>query len=144
MAITAAVTVSPSSVQVNRPVTVTVTVSNSGGANVTVTNLVPSAVTTGDTAHQTAGVNWGAAPLGTGLNVTVTAGGTLAIPIGMVPFIGTTGVIGGGSGTLTLGAQVQTSDGSNVAATTTTLTVTSLQSTYAAAQQTSAQPVAYG
>lgn len=144
MAITAAVTVNPSTVQERIPVTVTVTVTNTGATAVTVTNVQMSAVKTGDVAHQTFPGNFGAPAIGTGLNVTVAgSSGTLAIPVGFVAFVGTTGPIGGGSGTVTLGALVTTSDGSVTTASTTTLTVNSLASTYAAVEQTSAQPVAY-
>lgn len=144
MAITASIVMSPATLAFNQNGTLQLTVSNSGGASVNVTGVVPTAVTTGGTQQQTTGVNFGSPPTGTGLNVVVPAGGTLVMSIGLTAFVGTTGPIGGGAGTLTIGALVYTSDGSVTTASTATLTVNSFQSTLPAAQQSSAQPIAYG
>ena len=145
MAITAAVTVSPSSISVGQNCTMTVTVTNTGTGSVTVLNVVPSVILTGSSSNQqTSSMNIGQVPIGTGLNVTVPgSSGTLALQIGLAPQAGSTGPTGTGSGTFTLGAQVQTSDGSNVAASTTTLTVNAFTQGLPSVQQTGINPVSY-
>jgi hypothetical protein len=143
MAITASVSMNPTTITVGTPCTMTVNVANSGGANVTVLNIIPYATFTGGTNQQTTAINFGSAPVGTGLAVTVTAGGNTNFPIGVSPLAGSTGPTGALAGTFTFGALVTTSDGSNVTASTATLTVNALQTTYIAAQQTGINPLSY-
>ncbi len=144
MSCTSAVTVNPSTVTENQPVTVTVTITNGGSTALNVVSIQPTAIFTGGSQNGTIPGNFGSVPIGTGLNVSVPgSSGTLAVPIGFVPFVGTTLADGTGSGTITLGATVTMSDGSQHNASTTTLTVNSRMASYPASEKTSNQPVSY-
>lgn len=127
MALSATIAVSPSTVLINQNSVATLTISNSGGANVNVTGVSPQVVFTGAPNYE---INGGVAvsnvPLSAGTNVVVPAGGSLILPFNVVCFSPSTGPIGAGSGTYNVGAVCQTSDGSVFSPTAATLTVNPL------------------
>ena len=121
MAISAAVTLSKSSASVNMPVVATVTITNSGGAAVTVTSIQPIVQTT-NFANDGLPAAIGVIAQGPGINLAVPgSSGTLALGYSLVGFAPAPA-----SGTYTVGALVYTSDGSVTSASTASLTVTAL------------------
>lgn len=124
MAMTATISLSPSTVLINQPVNAALTVSNSGGAAVTMTSIVPLVYATGLTAATSAvSCGIGEAPLGPGQVISVPASGSVIFPFSVVFFAPSTGPIGAGNGTFSIGAACQSNDGSNFAPTAATVTV---------------------
>jgi len=127
MAITAAITLSSATCKAEQSVAVTCTVSNSGGAAVSVLNIVPTAPINGTTAEVTT-IAKGYPPLGPSQTVSVAASGSTGFTFPVVPHAPT----GNGSSTpaepsslvYSIGATVYTSDGAITVATPATLTVT--------------------
>ncbi len=126
MAITAAITITDSTLDPAQPATATCTITNSGATAVNVLSVVPYAVpTTGSV--QTISMALGVPPLGPGMTVAVAgSSGTLAVPFGVVAHAPQSGAGLGNPtrSTIDIGATVSTSDGSVVAATVQTVTVT--------------------
>lgn len=117
MAMSATIALSKSTASVNMPVNAAVTISNSGGAAVTVTSMQPSMITTGF-ANDGLPAALGVTALGPGINLVVPAGGSLILGYTVVAF-----AVPSQSGTYSLGAAISTSDGSNFSPTPATLTV---------------------
>lgn len=127
MAITATIALSSATCVAEQPIAVTVTVSNSGLAAVTVLNIVPTAPINGTTA-ETSAIAKGQPPTGPGMTVSVAASGSTPFTWLVVPHAPTT------DGTSTpaepaslvysIGATITTSDGAVTVATPATLTVT--------------------
>lgn len=130
MAITAVVTVNPSTAYINQNVVATLTISNSGLSDVNVTGISPLAYFTGTSNPDK--VAGGCALGGTqsqqsGANVVVPASGSLVQTFNVVFFAPSTRpVYSGGGGTYDVGATVYTNDGSVTAATVATVTVNPL------------------
>lgn len=108
MAVTATISVNPSTAIINQPVNGSVTISNSGGAPVTLLYCEPKAKMTGSVSSE---LNTGMAvsqsvPLGSPM--TVPASGTLVVPLTYVFFAPS------GSSTYDCFCTLQTSDGSVV------------------------------
>lgn len=125
MAITATTALSSATAKSGQVVTATVTVTNSGGAAVSVLGMQPTAPINGATAGSTS-IALGVPPLGPGMTTSVAASGTLALSFGVVAHEPTTseGLAETASVVYSIGATIYTSDGSVTAATPTTLTVT--------------------
>src|SRR5262245_42999224 len=126
MAITAAITLSSATAVAEQVVACTCTVSNSGGASVTVTDIIPTAPINGTTAR-TASVALGRPPLGPGMTTSVAASGSTAFTYPVLAHAPTTDNYNPAtpaSLVYSIGATVYTSDGAITVATPTTLTVT--------------------
>lgn len=127
MAMTATISMSPSSGYINQKMNGSLTISNSGGSSVLVTSIQPQTKLTGSPSID---INTGVAvslpPLGQGQNITVPASGSLVFPISFVFFGPSTGPIGAGSGTFDCGAVCQSSDGSIFSPTPATVTINPL------------------
>ena len=121
MAITATIALTPSTVKAGAspPVTVTLTVSNSGASDVTITNIVPIAEPHSSTKGSVP-IGMGVPPLGPGMDVTVPAGGSLKVTWALVVH----GPQAAGTVYYDIGADVTTSDGSITRPTVATLTAT--------------------
>lgn len=112
MAMSATISVSPSSVQINQKITATVTVSNTGASSVDVQGIrLYAKYTGGGNAPQTS-VAYGQPNLSAGATVSVAASGSTAFPLDLVFFAPSTGLLSDGDGTFDVNAFVQTSDGS--------------------------------
>lgn len=134
MAMSATISLSPTTVQVNQQVNATLTVSNSGGSAVNVTSVVPTALFTGAPTYEDGqAVGVGQVNIGPGSNVSVSAGGSLVIPFSLNFFAPSTGLLSAGSGTFSVGAVINSSDGSIFSPTAATVTVNNI--TFAASQQ---------
>lgn len=120
MAMTATISALPTTVLINQPSNMTLTISNSGGAAVTVVGIQPTAIPTGAT-NASCGI--GVPAISSGFNVSVPASGSLVFPFSVVFFAPSTGPIGAGSGTYSVGAVCETSDGSVFSPTAATVTV---------------------
>jgi len=125
MSMSATIALSSTKVAVNQKLTATLTISNSGATNVSVTSVQPITNYTGGP-QEPVGCALGDVPTGPGYPQIVVASGTLAVPFDVVFFYQSTGVAGGGSGTYDIGALIQTSDGSVFKPTAATATVTNL------------------
>lgn len=121
MAITATIALTPSSVSAGAspPVTVTLTVSNSGASDVTINYIVPIAEPNGSTKGSVP-IGMGVPPLGPGMDTTVPAGGSLKVTWALVVH----GPQAAGTVYYDIGAEVITSDGSITRPTVATLTAT--------------------
>lgn len=123
MAITAAITLSDSSVLSEESIVATCTVSNSGGAAVQVTSIDPTAATTGATPQNTS-AGLGLPYQDPGATNSVPAGGTCVYRFGVVPHAparaapGTTVL----TRVIDIGAVVRTTDGATTNASTAALT----------------------
>lgn len=117
MAITATISVSPSAVQFNQKVGVTVTVANDGSSAVTVQAIKPFAYIHGGATAPYTSVAYGTPNLSAGATTSVAASGETTFPLDVVFFTPSTGILSAGSGTFDVTAFVQTSDGSYVSAT---------------------------
>jgi hypothetical protein len=126
MAMTASITVSPSTYLINQEVNATLTVSNSGSQAVNVINITPTAIVTGGSPPGAVSCALGVAPLGPGQTVQVSPSSSLAFGYSYVFFAPSTGPIGAGDGTYSIGALVSSSDGSNFAPTAAEVTVNPL------------------
>lgn len=120
MAMTATISALPTTVLINQPSNMTLTISNSGGAAVNVTGIQPTVIPTGAT-FAAAGV--GVPAISVGVPVSVPASGSLVFPFSVVFFAPSTGPIGAGNGTYSVGAVCETSDGSVFSPTAATVTV---------------------
>lgn len=125
MAITATMAVSSATPKSGQRVACTVTVSNSGGADVNVTAIVPLLTPTGGTRRDVAGCV-GVPMLGGAFSVSVAAGGSSKFSWDVLAHSPITSYGVGAepaSYVYDVGALIHTSDGAITAATTTTLTV---------------------
>lgn len=124
MAITATIALNPTSgVQIEAPVTATVTVSNSGGSPVNVNEIVPRINFTGDTGPENQCSVSAQRALINPANQVVPAGGSTKYNF-QVKFHGpSTKVDDSGSGTYDVSCDVAASDGSNTTPTAATITV---------------------
>lgn len=129
MAITAAITLSASTINANQKTTATCTVTNSGSSAVNVTAMTPFAAPTGTT-KQSVSCAVGMPPLGPGMTVAVPgSSGTLAVLFDVIPQAPQANTTAPGqvaeptSFQYDIGCYVYTSDGSQVAATVATVTV---------------------
>lgn len=118
MALTAVVTLPLSTVQVEQKCNAVVTVSNSGGSPVGITDMLPTARETGDPVSEDAS-SVAISRITPGINNMVPAGGSAVFNFGF-------NVHGPFATTYAIGAQLQASDGQQVTATTATLTVTAV------------------
>lgn len=125
MAISATLTLTPTTVLINQQITCFLTVSNSGGAAVNVVGAHATAIFTGNTLTAPA-VALGVINLGPGSITTVPASGSISFMFNVVFFAPSTGPIGAGTGTYSVGAVVSTSDGANTSPTAATVTVNPL------------------
>ena len=123
MAITATVSVSPSAVQFNQKVGLTVTVANDGASAVTVQGIKPFAYLTGGTKAPYTSVAYGTPNLSAGATTSVAASGSTTFPLDLVFFTPSTGILSTGSDTFDVTAFVTCSDGSYVSATPTQVSV---------------------
>lgn len=128
MAITATISLSPTTVNVNTPTVATLTVSNSGGSAVNVTSVTPDARLTGGLYSVPPGVAFGLVPLGPGAPVSVAASGSLVLTFPVIFFApsGSLSLSGGvvvASTTYDVAATIYTSDGAITAPTAATVTV---------------------
>lgn len=124
MAMTASLTVSPSTVIINQPIACSLTVSNSGGSAVNVLSIQPNAIVHASSppnAVESAAL--GVVNLGPGAVVSVPASGSVTYGFSVIFFAPSTGPIGAGSGTFDIGALVSASDGSNFTPTAQSVTV---------------------
>lgn len=127
MAISATIALSSSTSLSTQKVTATITVTNSGAADVLVSAVAPKAVPSGLTTQSIA-LSLGVCPIGGAFNSTVAASSTLKLSFPVVAHAPITP----SPGTLTnptsqaysIGALIYTSDGSITDATPSTLTVT--------------------
>lgn len=124
MAITATVVVSDATIALGQTITATVTVANSGGADVTVTGFQPTATPAG-LKSQAVAVALGMPAFGGVFNATVAAGGDADFSFNVTPNAPSTdvGFAMPAQQVYDIGATIYTNDGSITAATTTTLTV---------------------
>lgn len=119
MAMTATISANTATAKVNKEVVLTLTVSNSGGSAINLTNVTPTCIQTGAPSNDPAPANFGLAPLGPGLPISVPASGSLVLKYGVVFF-------GPGYGTTySIGAICNSSDGSVFSPTAATVTVSS-------------------
>jgi hypothetical protein len=123
MAMSATISVSPSTVLINQPANAVITISNSGGSAVQVTNIAPFIFFTGSAIPYDPSANIGAINLGPSVNVSVPAAGSLSFPFSMVFFAPSTGPLGTGGGTYSVNAICQSNDGSVFSPTAATITV---------------------
>jgi hypothetical protein len=126
MALSATIALTESVVNINQPVHGVVTISNSGASNLLLISFVPRARLTGSTGELNIGMAVSAPAIGAGQNVTIPAGGTLAISCQYIFFSPSTGTAGLGSNTYSCGANLLGSDGSNFFPTMATVTVNPL------------------
>lgn len=113
---TATIALSSATCKINQQVMATLTISNSGGSAVSVTGIQPNVLFTGALSSDPAACALGAPAFSPGFSVSVPASGSLKFTFGVVPFIST------GSGTFSIGAICNSSDGSVFSPTATTLT----------------------
>lgn len=123
MAMSATISVNPSTVLINQQVNVIVTIANSGGSAVSVTSIAPFGFLTGSAIPYHPALNFGAINLGPGVSTSVPASGSLSFPVSLIVFSPSTGQYGGGSGTFSISAICGASDGSVFSPTAATLTV---------------------
>lgn len=123
MAMTAVLTLTKSTVLVNQLDIATVTVSNSSMSTAYSVLTIQPIVTVTATGQRMDAAGVGVPDLGPGVTVSVPALGSLTFPFGLCFFSPSTGLLGAGSGTYTVGAQCSASDGTNFAATPATVTV---------------------
>lgn len=123
MAMTATISLSPTTVLINQPTNLVLTISNSSGGAVNVTSIHPYAYYTGSSAPYDPTVNIGVFNIGQGANITVPASGSLSFAAPAVFFAPSTGQYGAGSGTYSVTAICQSSDGSVFSPTAATVTV---------------------
>lgn len=116
MAMSATIALSSATCKINQQVLATVTVSNSGGSDVTVTGIRPTILFTNAPTNDPAAAAVGAPAISSGFPVIVPASGTLKVTFGVVPFISS------GTGTFSIGAICTSNDGSVFSPTATTLT----------------------
>lgn len=120
MAMSATITASLSTVLINQPTNLIINIANSGGSAVNVTGIQPTVIPTGAT-NASAGV--GVPAISAGIPVSVPASGSLNFPFSVVFFAPSTGPIGAGNGTYSVGAVCESSDGSVFSPTAVTITV---------------------
>lgn len=99
-------------VVVNQPILAIVTVSNSGGSSVTVTNVKPSGFVTGGTVPNRPPRALGLPNFLPGQNITVAASGSVQFQYNVIFFAPSATSFGDPAGTYSIGCQVSTSDGS--------------------------------
>lgn len=111
-AITASLSPSESTVTINRPVKLSLSISNTGSSQLTVTNIKLTATSTQNPTSSRLPVAFSVfAP--NQAAITVGPNATTVIPGGQVIFFSpSTGITGSGSGTYSVGGTVYTSDGS--------------------------------
>lgn len=126
MAMTATISVSPSTVLINQLVNAVITISNSAGSPVNVTGIAPYAFFTGSSAPYDPSINIGAINLGNGVNLSVPASGSLTFPFSFVAFASSTNPYNTGNGTYSISAICNASDGSIFSPTAATVTVNSI------------------
>lgn len=118
MAMTATIAVLPTTVVVNAPATVTLTVSNSSATDINMTGIKPTALYTGAPKNDPAACALGVPELSAGATILVPAGSTLTFQWQVVFFAKS------GSTTYDLGAECNSQDGSVFRPTVCTITVT--------------------
>lgn len=118
MAITALVTSTPATALINQDVKCTLTITNSTSSIATVSYVRPTSIFTGASAPMPSAVGSGVANLGPGSTVTIAASGTLVVPFDQVYFAPSTGPLGAGFGTYSIGATIGFTDGTQINATT--------------------------
>lgn len=120
MAMTASITLNPSSATVGKPVSAILTISNSGAAAVNVINISPLVYpTSGSPATSTASaVSVGDLPLGPNTIISVPASGSLSFTF-VCSFFAPSG-----SSTYSVGANCYTSDGASFVPTPATISIT--------------------
>lgn len=125
MAVTASIAVSDATLTAGQKTTVTLTVSNSGGAAVLVTGIQPT-VTPNGLSSQAVAVAIGQPMWGAAFSQSVAASGSTTFSWEIVPNAPTTsyGLAMPASYVYSIGATVYTNDGSITVATPTTVTVT--------------------
>lgn len=112
-ALSAVVSVSPSTSTINKPVSVSIAISNTGSSQLTVTNLRVTATSTSNPTSSRLPAAFSVFNTGPNFSITVGPNATTTIPGGQVIFFSpSTGITGSGSGTYSVGATVYTSDGS--------------------------------
>jgi|SRR5271165_6273475 len=122
MAMTATISLSPSTVQINQPIMATLTVSNSGASAVSILNIAPTAVQTGNSmaTDETPFAAGQSIPGGSALPVSVPPSGNLVFNI---PFI----FFDPSVSTYSCSANISSSDGSFFSPTAATCTVNQIQ-----------------
>ena len=118
MAITAAVTLIPATALINQDVKCTLTITSTSSTAATVSFINPTSIFTGATAPMPSAVGSGVVNLGAGATTTIAASGTLIVPFDQVYFAPSTGPLGTGFGTYSVGAIIGFTDGTSISATT--------------------------
>lgn len=114
MALTATISLSQSTVTIHEPTVATLTVSNSGGAAVNMSQITPRINFTGDSATEDASsVGVTNSVLINPANQSVPAGGSTIYSFQLVVHAPSTGVDGLGTGTYDVSAQCYGADGSS-------------------------------
>lgn len=118
MAITAAITLTPATALINQDVRCTLTITNSTSSIATVSYVNPTSIFTGASVPMPSAVGSGVVNLGPGATTTIAASGTLVLGFDQVYFAPSTGPLGAGFGTYSIGAIIGFSDGTSISATT--------------------------
>jgi hypothetical protein len=119
MAMSAVVTLNPTTASPNEQVSASVEITNSGASDVTLTGGRPTASVSG-TKNESVSVNCGMLPITSGADLTVPASDTLTISFGVVCFKPEPT---GESSDYDIGCILEFSDGSYIQATVDTLTI---------------------
>lgn len=135
MAITATISVAPSTVVTEQKATAKVTISNSGAYPVNVVTIQGYALPHGaSVSNYNSGVSVGVVNTGPSTNLVVPAGGDLVLNFDLKFHAPSTGVLSAGSQYYDVSANIVTDDGSNTSPTAATVTVNYVV-TYPASQQ---------
>jgi hypothetical protein len=125
--LTAAIALTPTTALINQTVNAIVTVSNSsGGGNLSLTSLEVVAVPTGGTPGNSVSFNSGDVNLGPAAANSIAPSASVTYPVSMNFFAPSTGPIGTGTGTFSVGAIITSADGQVFSPTAATLTVNPL------------------
>lgn len=122
MAMTATISLSESTCLINSTVNAIVTVQNTGTPPVQMLSISPNAVLTGTASSVSTSVGFGNVILD-GHSFVNGASGTQTYSFSVVPFSPSTGPVGGGAGTFSIGCTCISADGSVFKPTAATLTV---------------------
>ena len=123
MSLSATISLTPATAQINQPVIATLVITNSGSSAVSLLSVTPNIIYTGASEPYAAPANLGVVALGPGQVTLIGASGTLTLSFTSNIFAPSTGPLGAGFGTFSIGALCYTSDGSVFAPTAATVFV---------------------
>jgi hypothetical protein len=123
MALSATISLSPTTTIINQQTTAFVTITNSIATPVNIIAFTPIATVTGGAVSTYPACALGVVDLGPGAITMVPASGTLSFSFGATFFAPSTGPIGAGTGTYSVGCVIVGADGSVFSPTAATLTV---------------------